>query len=484
MKIVIKTKLFQHQIEAEKYAEMHKKFLLGDEQGLGKTLQVINIASKYKQPNTHCLIICGVNGLKYNWYEEVHKHSDEDAHILGQRITKNGLRIGSNKDKLADLEDIDKLPYFIITNIETLRYRVNTGYKVRQGKRIVDEVVYPITNKLRELCSSGKITIIAADECHKMKNSHSEQGEQFLRLSADREIAMTGTPMMNSPLDLYIILKWLGFENHSFYQFKFHFCRLGGYGGHEVVGYKNLYQLQEMLDKMMLRRLKSEVLDLPEKVYKNEYVDLLDKQKSVYTDVYRTIKKDIDLIVSSPNPLSRLIRLRQATGYTGILSSQIKESAKLNRLEEIVDDIVQNGEKVVIFSNWTQITDVIQERLKKYKPLVITGETQDSERPKLITQFQNDPSYKIMIGTIGALGTGVTLTSANNVIFFDHPWSMAIYEQAVDRCHRIGQKNSITVYNLITKDTIDERVWNIVKEKGELSDAVIDKESTVAYLLS
>lgn len=483
---MLKTEMYPHQKECEEYSESHKKFLLGDEQGLGKTLEVINIAVKNKHPNTHCLIICGVNGLKYNWYNEVHKHSYEDAHILGQKVMKNGkIKIGSNKDKLDDLFNIDSLPYFIITNIETLRYKRKTGSRIRKGKKYIEEVVYPISDKIIELCECGKISIIAADECHKMKNPDSEQGTQFLRVKSDREVVMTGTPLMNTPLDLYIILKWLGYEDHSFYQFKFHFCRLGGFGGHEVVGYKNLNQLQKLLDKMMLRRLKSEVLpDLPDKIYIDEYVEMSDKQASVYLDVYKKVKEEIDLIIASPNPLARLIRLRQATGYTGILSSKIKESAKLDRLEELVEDIVSNNQKVIIFSNWTQITDEISNRLLKYNPLVITGDTPDADRPLIIDKFQTDEASKVIIGTIGALGTGVTLTEANNVIFFDEPWNNALKEQAVDRTHRIGQKNSVNVYTLLTKNTIDERVHQLVLEKKDLSDAIIDKAETVSFLLS
>ena len=452
--------------------------------GCGKTLEVINIAVNDKIPNTHCLIICCVNGLKYNWYNEVLKHSYENAHILGQRMTKNGLRVGGNEDKLADLQDIDSLPYFIITNIESLRYRIKTGTKVRKGRKIVDETVYRITDKIIDLCNKGKISIIACDEVHKCKNPDSEQGAQLLRLTAPKMIAMTGTPIMNSPLDLYETLRWLGFENHSFFQFKMHYCRMGGFGGHEVVGYKNTEQLAKTLDIMMLRRLKKDLLDLPEKVYINEYVELLDKQKKVYQDVFKKIKEEIDLIVTSPNPLARLIRLRQATGYPGILSSTIKESAKLNRLEELVEDIVSNGEKVVIFSNWTMMTDEMQRRLKSYNPVVITGDTPDKERPKIVDRFQTDPSCKVIIGTYGALGTGVTLTAASNIITLDQPWTMAEYEQAIDRCHRIGQKNNLTIYNLITKDTIDERVWQLVQDKGDISDAIVDRKETVSFLLS
>jgi len=483
----LKTKPYQHQVESLEYSIDHKKFLLADEQGLGKSLSSLEIAlyNKKQCGYKHCLIICGVNGLKYNWFNEVKQHTTETAHILGQRKTKNGLTIGSNKDKLDDLLNLDNLPYFIITNIESLRYKIKTGNIKKVHGKNVEEVEYPIINALND--KSDSINMIIADECHKMKNPESEQGKQFLNLSADSMIAMTGTPIMNNPLDLFIILKWLGYEEHSFFQFKVHYCRMGGFGGYEVVGYKNLEQLQIILDRMMLRRLKSDVLDLPEKIYMTEYVEMSTKQEKIYDEIKDDLLCNIDKIKINPSPLSELIRLRQATGYTGILSSTVKESAKLDRLVELVDDIVQNDQKVLIFSNWTSMTDIIAERLDKYKPDQITGKVSDQLRDVGVRRFQHSPCSKVLIGTIGAMGTGLTLTAATNVIFFDHPWTAAMYDQAVDRCHRIGTKHSVNVYNLITKDTIDERIFTLLEQKRQLSDAIIDNKvngDTIKYLLS
>ena len=190
-------------------------------------------------------------------------------------------------------------------------------------------------------------------------------------------------------------------------------------------------------------------------------------------------------------PLSEMIRLRQATGYTGILSSSIQESAKLDRMEELIDEALENNKKVVVFSNWTQITDVVYDKLvKKYRVGRIIGQTNDDDRVKIVNAYQNG-MIDIMIGTIGAMGTGLTLTAGSVEIFLDHPWNRALYDQAVDRCHRIGQKSNITIYNLLTKNTIDERIWELVCKKGKLADAIVDgqlnnmdKGDLVDYLLS
>lgn len=486
-----KTNPFKHQIDGFYYGLENKKWLLGDEQGLGKTKQVIDIAVARKATNgyKHCLIICGVNGLKWNWQKEVKTHSSETAYILGQRIQRNGkLKIGSTKDKIEDLRNIDKLPYFIITNVESFR---NPSEKKNSKE---DTVV----SLMKKLCANGTIGMIAFDECHKAKDPSSQQGKGILELRADSMIAMTGTPLMNSPMDLYMILRWLGYESHSFYSFKNMYCHMGGYGGHQIVGYKNLDRLQAQLDTIMLRRLKKNVLDLPEKIFIDEYVEMDGKQEQIYKETISAIKNNIDLVKVSPNPLAQMIRARQATGYPGILSSMIKdnyenkgkshESAKLGRMREIVDEAVNNGQKVVIFSNWTEMTDVVLRELRNYHCAVITGDTKDNDRQAMVDRFQNDDSCKVIVGTIGAMGTGLTLTAGTVEIFLDEPWNMALKDQAVDRCHRIGAKSNVTIYTLLTKDTIDERIHQLVYEKGAMADALVDKkisnESMVDFLLS
>ena len=469
-----RTKPFDHQIEGFNYGLEHDRWLLGDEQGLGKTKQVIDIAvaKKLQKDYKHCLIICGVNGLKWNWQNEIKTHSNETGWILGQRKKARGWKIGSNKDKLQDLTNLPAISsYFLITNVESLR----------------DE---NIAASIAQLCKNGTIGMVAIDEIHKCKNPTSQQGKGILKVTPDCRIAMTGTPLMNNPMDLFIILRWLGYEKHAFYAFKQHYCVYGGFGGHEVIGYKNLGELQTQLGEIMLRRLKSEVLDLPDKVFIDEYVEMTGKQEQVYKEVTAELRMNIDKIKTAANPLAQLIRLRQATGYTGILSSTIKESAKLDRVEELVEEAVANNQKVVIFSNWTQMTDIVCQRLRHYKPAVITGATQDEDRQRMVRTFQSDPNCKVIVGTIGAMGTGLTLTAGTVEIFLDEPWTMAAKDQAVDRCHRIGAKSNVTIYTLLAKDTIDERIHELVQKKGAMSDALVDgkvvgnQSELIEYLLA
>ena len=475
-----KTKPFSHQLEGVEYGLKYDRWFLGDEQGLGKTKQVIDIAvaRKVMYGYRFCLIVCGVNTLKWNWVNEIHTHSKEDAYILGQRRKGTKIRIGSTKDKLEDLKLMydrkEPHPYFIITNVESFR-----------DKNIADTI--------SDLCKKGIIGMCAADEMHKMKNPTAQQTKGFLKCLPYCRIGMTGTPLMNSPMDLYVILKWLGYESHAFYSFKQHYCVMGGYGGYEIVGYKNLDQLTAQVREIMLRRLKSEVLDLPEKIYVDDIVEMDGKQAVMYKEVEAGLKADyINGDIDLTNPLSALIRLRQTTGYPGILSDEITESAKLDRMEELVENCTSNNEKVIIFSNWTQMTDAICNKLKSsgHNVGVITGETPDSSRQEIVDVFQNSSDLSVLVGTIGAMGTGLTLTAATTVIFVDEPWNKALFDQAVDRAHRIGQKNNITIYSIMCKDTIDERIHNLIYKKGAMSDAIIDgkvvgnKNEVFDYLLN
>ena len=477
-----KTKPFSHQIDGVRFGLNKKKFLLCDDQGLGKTFQIINWVGCLEKTDTinKVLIVCGVNSLKYNWQSEISIHSDEKGWVLGTRFRKTTGKAyeGSTKDKLEDLDNLPDCRY-IITNIETLRAGAE---KISKSK-----YHFPIAEKLQELCKNGTISVIAFDEAHRSKEPTSLQSRAMIKVQAKYMVAMSGTPLMNNPLDLYFPMKWLGYENHSFYQFKQHYCTLGVWGGSHVVGYKNLEEIRAMMDNIMLRRLKTEVLDLPEKIRKIEYVDMTPKQNQIYKEVYNGVMSELQKIKFSNNPLSMMIRLRQATGWTGILSNTVQESAKMDRMVELVQEIVASGQKAIIFSNWESMTEVAKEQLKSYSPAYITGATKADERMKEVERFQNDDKCKVIIGTIGAMGTGLTLTAAQNVIFLDSPWNMALKAQAEDRAHRIGTKGTVSVITLCCRDTIDERIEELVEKKGQIADALVDGKISVDdinYLLS
>lgn len=479
----LKTKPFKHQVEGILHGLRTDKFLLADEQGLGKTKQAIDIAvnRKLKEGFKHCLIVCGVNSLKWNWVNEIKLHSNEGVHILGTRVNTRGkVREGSLKDRLEDLQN-GRDEFFLITNIESLR-------KPQQKKRVngkmqdielseTQKTQLAIINEIEKMTKDGTIGMVIFDEIHKAKNAQSQQGEAIHHLKSPYKIALTGTPLMNNPIDLYNILKWLDAERNSFYGFRNRYCIMGGYGGYEIVGYKNLKELQMKLDNVMLRRKKEDVLDLPPKIRQIEYVEMTAKQKQIYTDVLRGVRENLADIKLSPNPLAQLVRLRQATSHTGIISNTVQESAKFDRMKEIIEELVESNQKAIVFSNWTEVTDRALKELQDYNPAYITGDVKN--RQAQVEKFQNDDSCKVIIGTISAMGTGLTLTAASTVIFLDKPWNPANTVQAEDRAHRIGTSGTVNIITLVCKDTIDERIEEIIYEKSELSEGLVEGDDEV-----
>lgn len=449
----LKTKLYDYQQEDYQILMNNDKFLLLWEAGLGKSLEVISVALKRRELGqiNHCLIVCGVNTIKYTLAEEVKKHTGLNALVLGNRQNKSGMwNTQGTKEKLEDLEDLSE--FFIITNVESLRNK-------------------DIKDKIKWHMDKGNIGMMVLDEAHKCRSSSSQQGKAMLLLSrhCPYVIAMTGTLLNNTPLDSYVPLRMVDGEKTNLSAFRTRYCIFGGFGNYQVVGLKNLEELQMKIDKHSVRRLKKDVLSLPPKIYTDEVLEMSKAQAKMYTDVLKLILKDIDKIEISPDPLSMLTRLRQVTADTSILSDRVHESVKLDRMVELVEEAT---EKVLVFSNWTSVTDRAVERLSAYNPAVITGKVKD--RQSQIDKFMNDDTCKVCVCTIAAAGVGLTLTAADTCIFLDQAWTAAANEQAEDRCHRIGQGNSVNVINLICKGTIDEHIAKVVAKKRIMGEAIVD----------
>lgn len=494
----ITSTLYHHQLEAVRYGYTKGNMFLTDEPGCGKSLSVIALAllKQYLCGFQTTLIVTGVNSLKWNFYKDVLKHTNLDCftevEILGMRpkyhdygtarehIEQGDLSdliIGGTKEKLERLRHWHRFNKILITNIETIRN---------------DE----ICAEINKLCNEGKIGQIVVDECHKCANPEAHQTKNFIKLKPMERIPMTGTPLLNTPLDLWSYLYWMGIETESFYKYKLHYCRMGGYKDKQVVGYKNLSQLQTVLDGVMLRRYKKDILDLPEKFFYEEYVEMGDLQSKLYELAQNEVLANLDEILESPNPLVALLRMRQATGNTWTLTKNLKtrvfdgvQCAKLERLKELVEERTKNGVKCVIFTNWVEVAEGLEEALKGYNPLMVHGKIKEAEKNKNRDLFQDDPNRMVLIGTTNSMGTGFNLTAARCAIFMDEPWTYADFTQASDRLHRIGATGSIDIISLITKETVDERIHNIILQKKGLSDFVVNgankssKAETLRYLL-
>lgn len=455
-----KTTPYDYQIEGVQFGLNHDKCLILDQPGLGKTIQCIYIAQERyaKGEIEHCLIVCGLNTLKFNWKKEIEQHSDLSVRLLGQRInTKGKLVIGSVEERLQQLkEPIEE--FFVITNIETLR----------------DDRVLKELNK-----GVNKFDMIVADEIHKMNNIASAQGKNFSKLKSKYKIGLTGTFLVNSPLDAFMALKWIDVDRSTASNFKYFYSVYGGRFDNELIGYKNLEILKDQLSDISIRRTK-DILNLPEKNYIHELLEMDDKQSKFYNNIVEGIIEEVDKVkLDKNNVLALTTRLRQSTSDPSILTTENVKSAKLLRAKELVQEIISQGEKVIVYTTFKQPLYTLAEELKKYKPLVCTGDTKEEEVWKRVDKFQTDNEHYLMLATIQKMGTGITLTKASYVIFIDSAWTRADNEQAEDRIHRIGAKKPCFYYYLWTKDTYDENVRALVDKKDALSTYINDDELTL-----
>lgn len=494
----LKTNLFDYQIDAVKYGVRNKRFILGDEPGLGKTLEIIGLFHYLRNVEglKKALIICGINGNKYNWLEEIEKHSNYKAHVLGSRRSSRTGRLnpGGLSETIEDLRNPPDVDFYIL-NIERLR---GGRVKRKRGQRKTIKE-FPIVEMIQTLIYQGNIGLIAFDESHKAKTPSSAQTQALMWLDCPRQIAMTGTLVMNSPLDLYVPFKWMGWEFRDYWSFTNRYAVKDTWGS--VIGYQNAQELIDVLNVYQLRRLKRDVLkDLPEKIHIDKYFDMSDDEWKCYKAIQLGLFNMLNGVESNPqdlktglfqitpqtlDPMTMSLRLRQCTADTSIISDVIKCSSKLDLMEDIIeeelspkttldtDGNVVHG-KVIIFSNWTTVTNIVRERLSQYNPAYITGEIKDSEKNEARVRFQTDPNCRIIIGTIPAMGTGFTLDAATAVIFLDEPWTKAMKDQAEDRAHRAATKHSVNVYTLMAKDTVDENVHEVVEQKGDVADLIVD----------
>ena len=455
-----KTTPYSYQLDGIQFGLNHDKCLILDQPGLGKSIECIYIAQERynKGEIEHCLVVCGLNTLKFNWKKEIEQHSDLSAKILGERINRKGKLVVDGVDtRLQQLkEPIEE--FFVITNIETLR-----------DDRILKEL-----NK-----GVNKFDMVVADEIHKMNNIASAQGKNFSKLKSKYKIGLTGTFLVNSPLDAYMALKWIDVDRSTASNFKYFYSVYGGRFDNELIGYKNLEILKDQLADISIRRTK-DILNLPEKNYIHELLEMDDKQSKFYNNIVEGIIEEVDKVsIDKNNVLALTTRLRQSTSDPSILTTENIKSAKLLRAKELVQEIISQGEKVIVYTTFKQPLYTLADELKKYKPLVCTGDTKEEEVWKNVDKFQTDDEHYLMLATIQKMGTGITLTRASYAIFIDSAWTRADNEQAEDRIHRIGAKKPCFYYYLWTKDTYDTHVRELVDKKDALSTYINDDTLTV-----
>ena len=464
-----KVKPFQHQIEGVNFGldPERPKWLLLDSMGLGKTIEIIMYAETLKRRGLidHCMIICGVDSLRQNWKREIEKFSNETCRVLGEKISKRGKVSYEPVKKRAETLKNPIEEFFIIVNAATLR----SEDFVEAFKK-----------------SSNRFGLIAVDEVHRFATKTSAQGANLLKLGADFKVAATGTLLLNNPVSCYMPLAWTENDKATLTTFKSQYCRFGGFNNSQVVGYKNLETLQEEIQECSIRRTLDQVRsDMPKKSITYEYVEMSDEHRKFYEAIKEGVKEEADRVeLKAGNLLALTTRLRQATACPGILTTQDIVSSKVERCIEIVEDLIEQGEKVVVFSTFKEPVYQLANLLAKYNPSVNTGDQDDSEVGRNMDRFQTLPEEKLFLGTHGKCGTGWTLNAASYLICLDTPWTYASLSQSADRIWRVTNTRPAIIVILACLETIDERVKEVVEVKKDLADYVVDgKENELSVSL-
>lgn len=422
--------------------------ILADDMGLGKSLQVISfvlseIEKAEETENKRTLIVCPAS-LVYNWKSEIEKFAPSLSVVM---VT------GNADDRAVSIQDSGKRD-ILITSYDLLRRDVVHYEDAEFFCQVIDEAQY-------------------------IKNSGTQAAKAVKLINSRFRLALTGTPVENRLSELWSIFDYL------MPGFLYHYKRFKEQIEQPIVHDDNrqvLERLQKMIQPFVLRRLKKDVLkDLPDKVEENMYVQMQGEQQKLY-DAHVTRMKlmlegtsDDEFKNNKIQILAELTKLRQMCCDPSLLFEQYKGgSAKMEMCINLIKNAVSNGHKILLFSQFTSMLENLEIHLKKEKIsyYTLTGSTKKEKRTELVEAFNRDDTSVFCI-SLKAGGTGLNLTSADIVIHYDPWWNLAVQNQATDRAHRIGQRNIVNVYKLITKDTIEENIVKLQDRKMELADKVL-----------
>lgn len=387
--------------------------------------------------------------------------SNQSVLVLGEKISRTGK---ISYASLAERLEILKQPiseFFVVVNAATLR----------------DEKIIDCLRKAK----TNRFGFIAVDECHKFASKKASQSDHLLKLDAEYKIAATGTLLVNSPLSCYVPLAWTGNDKSILTTFKGQYCVYDAARAYQITGFRNLDVLKEELSECMLRRTLDEVRDdMPEKLISYETVEMSDEHRKFYEAIKQGVLEEADKIdLNVSNLLALTTRLRQATACPEVLTTQDILSSKVERAAEIVEELVSQKEKVVVFSTFKSPIYKLADLLKDYHPLVNTGDQTPQEVSQNMYTFQNDPNSLIFLGTHAMCGTGITLNAASYMVCLDTQYTFASFSQSTDRIWRVTNTRPAFITVLTCARTIDERVAQIVGTKKALSEYMMDETDFV-----
>jgi SWI/SNF-related matrix-associated actin-dependent regulator 1 of chromatin subfamily A len=297
-----------------------------------------------------------------------------------------------------------------------------------------------------------------------------------MKLDADFKVAATGTLIVNSPLSAFPSLKFTDNESATLTNFKSQYCAFGGFGNKQIIGSKNLEVLREEIANCSIRRTLYDVRkDIPPLTIDVEYLEMEEEQQKFYEAIKEGVKEEADKIeLKAGNLLALTTRLRQATACPGVLTTQAIESIKVNRAFEYIEEITSQGEKIVVFSMFKEPLHQLAAKLDGFRYTINTGDVPDAVVFQNMCRFQDDPNEQVFLGTFPKCGTGYTLNSSMYMVCIDTPYTFSLFEQGYQRIHRVNNERPAFIKVLLSAETIDERVWQIVETKKDLGEYLVD----------
>ncbi len=436
--------------------------ILADDMGLGKTIQIIAIVLSYiqncKENKKPIMVVCP-SSLTLNWKAEIEKFaSNINAIVISGNATKR-------KEQIENIKSYD----VVISSYDLLKRDIE----------LYNEKNY-------------EFRYVIADEAQYMKNSNTQNAKAIKRINAKTKYALTGTPIENSLSELWSIFDFL-MPGYLFSYKKFK-------ENYEIPIVKNeddetMNKLRLLIEPFILRRTKKQVLtELPDKTVTVLNNEMEDEQQKVYLSYLAQAKSELNEQIKSNGfensqmqILSALTRLRQICCHPSLfLDNYTGESSKLNQCIEIIKEAIESGHKILLFSTYTSMFEIIEKELKKeqIQYFKLTGQTKVDKRIELVDEFNHNQDIKVFLISLKAGGTGLNLTGADMVIHYDPWWNLAAENQATDRAYRIGQKNNVQVYKLITKNSIEEKIYDLQEKKAKLIDNVLDTKTSFISKLS
>lgn len=434
---------FPHQTVGTEFIASRAAAALFDEQGLGKTKQLIDAVAREVEEGglAGALVVCP-NTLKSTWAREIEQHSELPYAVFGSGRSARRVAFGSLKAA------------FYVINYEAVAREVTSLRALLRFKRMV----------------------LVLDESHRIKTPEAKVTRALHRLKGEaaKRVIMTGTPVANKPEDLWSQLFFLddgATLGASFEEFRRTYCTASG-------GYLRVDDLRVRLGALALRRLKETALTLPPKTVVPVTVRLTGRQ----ANLYHRMREDLCLWVRSltgaqvlanaENILVRLLRLAQLASNPTLIDASYKETpAKIAALDELLDDVFArgSGQKVIVWTSFVENIMTLAARYARYRPVTFYGEMAGEERERAIGGFTTDPAVRLFIGNPAAGREGLTLTSANVAVYLDRTFNLVDYVQSQDRIHRISQTQACEIYLLIAEETVDEFIEFALAQKLRLA---------------